>query len=64
MTPKSNEKGVKNTDQVKSPSDTTLYTPALRKQVIQGSNLIVDKISQFVENVRPESSEASASGRV
>ena len=36
---------------VKSPSDTTLYTPALKKVVDQG---MVDRISDFVEAIRLE----------
>ena len=37
---------------VKSPSDSTLYTPALHKEVAQ--NNAVNQISNFVENIRFE----------
>ena len=42
------------TNIVKSPSDTTLYTPALRK--VTQDNAIIDKISTFVESTRMDSS--------
>ena len=44
---------------IKSPSDSTLYTPALKKGK-QADNLI-NKISAFVENIRLETKEASGS---
>ena len=42
---------------IKSPSDTTLYAPALRKRANSGENAndIIEKISNFVEEVRLES---------
>ena len=35
---------------IKSPSDTTLYSPVLKKGVVR--NNLIDKISDFVENIR------------
>ena len=72
LTPKGKEGG---NDQVKSPSDMTLYTPALKRKLIEnktagnlvvatpingidvmnsdtGNMNVVDKISDFVENIR------------
>ena len=45
------------TNLLKSPSDTTLYSPGLRKANIEqnvegGDNLIIEKISTFVDNIR------------
>ena len=38
---------------VKSPSDSTLYTPALQKiKEHEAANHIIDKISNFVESIR------------
>ena len=51
-TPKLN-KGNHNATQVKSPSDTTLYAPALRKAKID-SDIMINKISDFVEAIRME----------
>ena len=54
-----NEKG-KNKSKVnviKSPSDTTLYTPAMKKLINDGKNNkdhIIDRISNFVEEIRIE----------
>ena len=41
---------------VKSPSDTMLYTPALNKGVPQTADGMVDCISNFVENIRLQTS--------
>ena len=43
---------------VKSPSDTTLYTPAMKKRV-EGTNMI-NRISDFVESIRLETTAGSA----
>ena len=44
----------------KSPSDTTLYTPALKKGA--ETNGLMDKIANFVENIRIEEREAQSQG--
>ena len=46
-----------NTNRVKSPSDTTLYTPALIKGKC-GENELLDKITNFVEGIRLEGRSA------
>ena len=48
---------------VKSPSDTTIYTPGLRKISDQrnAENSIIDRISDFVENIRIGTKAASNS---
>ena len=46
-----------NNNIIKSPSDTTLYTPALRKGI--EANSAVHKISEFVENIRLETQHTS-----
>ena len=46
-------------DRIKSPSDTTLYTPVL-KQSKKMDNMI-DKISNFVESVRLENNGRNSS---
>ena len=62
QTPKIPDKGVKTTvSLVKSPSDTTLYAPALHRAEVREDNLnrqreLIDKISNFVEDVRLEES--------
>ena len=62
QTPKIPDKRVKTTvSLVKSPSDTTLYAPALRRVEVREDNLnrqreLIDKISNFVEDVRLEES--------
>ena len=43
---------------VKSPSDTTLYTPAMKKRV-EGTNMI-NRFSDFVESIRLETTVGSA----
>ena len=37
---------------IKSPSDTTIYTPALTKRQVNNTEETVDKISNFIENIR------------
>ena len=52
--------GVRDTQRIRSPSDTTLYAPALK--LIDGKggeNEIIDKISNFVESIRFEQSGKS-----
>ena len=58
-----NQVNLEKEDLIKSPSDTTLYTPTFRKGVQE--NAIIDKISNFVESIRIEgqSSEQSARDR-
>ena len=47
---------------IKSPSDTTIYTPALsRMDPIEGQNHIIDKISNFVEGIRIETDKRRGS---
>ena len=48
-----------NPDQIKSPSDTTLYTPVL-KRGLQAKNAI-DRISNFVESMRMQSDDTPSS---
>ena len=48
--PEGNLRG-KSVNMVKSPSDTTLYRPAMRQKKADDNNL-VDRISQFIENIR------------
>ena len=45
---------------IKSPSDTTIYSPGLRK-IHQDNVLLIEKISQFVESIRLEDSDRSRS---
>ena len=47
---------------VKSPSDTTLYRPALRKEQTNYTNNLINKISDFVDSIRMESSQGEDSG--
>ena len=46
----------KTNNRIKSPSDTTLYTPALKKTLDNANKVVdrelIDKISEFVESVR------------
>ena len=55
----------------KSPSDTTLYTPALRRATVDengkftspnGRNDLIDKVSQFVESIRVSSRDREEAG--
>ena len=47
---------------IKSPSDTTIYAPALsRTDPIEGHNQIIDKISNFVEGIRIETDKRRGS---
>ena len=55
------KQGVTNTNIIKSPSDTTLYTPALKKG-IDKLNLI-DRISDFVEGIRLETTGSNGGQR-
>ena len=45
---------------IKLPSDTTLYTPALKQN--KDNNFIIDKISNFVESVRMEQRDVEVPG--
>ena len=47
----------------KSPSDTTIYRPALKKGLTE-SNEVINKISNFVEQIRIDSTNKSAAGAV
>ena len=52
-----NDKGTPNKGRIKSPSDTTLYTPGLRKLPekevpIDNNKAVIDQISDFVDNIR------------
>ena len=55
---------VRMTDRIKSPSDTTLYAPAVRRVICDGkdeSNMI-EKISTFVESIRVSEKDKSEAG--
>ena len=45
----------------KLPSDTTLYSPGLRKATSDQEDNLIEKISNFVENIRLENNRRSVS---
>ena len=50
--PRPSQAVARNPEQAKSPSDTTLYTPTLKKG--RDNNEILNKITNFVESIRLE----------
>ena len=45
---------------IKSPSDTTIYSPGLRKECSNSDEIsIIDKISNFVESIRIDGKKSS-----
>ena len=56
----SNNRTTINRNEIKSPSDTTLYTPAFEKaKQTEQANNIINQISDFVENIRIETESQS-----
>ena len=59
-----NEKLVGKTQLMKSPSDSTLYSPGLRRLNKEGERAIIDRISNFVESIHLDAVSGNGKNRV
>ena len=60
-TPRGNDIGGRMQEHIKSPSDTTLYTPVLKKGV--ENDALISKISNFIEGLRLQDERDNQRGK-